>query len=65
MDQSLRCKLCFWRALSSSILPFKSVTDVLYFGNSAALELVSVALVGPGERLISCPLPAAAAAEPP
>ena len=42
-----------------------SVTDVLYFGNSAALELVSVALVGPGQRLISYPLPAAAAAEPP
>ena len=42
-----------------------SVTDVLCFGNSAALELVSVALVGPGQRLISYPLPAAAAAEPP
>ena len=43
----------------------ENVTDVLYFGNSAALELVSVALVGPGQRLISYPLPAAAAAEPP
>ena len=43
----------------------ENVTDVLYFGNSAALVLVSVALVGPGQRLISYPLPAAAAAEPP
>ena len=25
MDQSLRCKLCFRRALSSSILPFNKV----------------------------------------
>ena len=54
-----------WLSDAENRLSIGSVTDVLYFGNSAALELVSVALVGPGQRLISCPLPAAAAAEPP